>query len=366
MARGSMIRSGGGGGGGGGAGGLTGATPGSYNSASGGIPGVTSPISTVTGNLGDLSGIINSITQTQSGALRDQYPDEYFNILGTLLGNTQRRASGDISDLLPELQQNSAEAAVAGGVSGSGAENTKLLRDMGLTRYGVENEAINSLGKIQGQIPTVRPYDPSGIIGAQIDAQERADIYRAAPVPEDAYQRALRNAGGSGGGATGGRSVGGVVGGPAGGAYTPINRGQANMLPQSGTAMNPMGGGGSASPQWGSFPNALSNTTPGGDDAWLTELFGDDWQNNFQDSFDPMWDANPMGMGGALNYGGGLPYSAGNTTQQNYEDFDPWMASLLDVTGGAGAYGYDPVTAGGGAYDMVSSGGDDYYNDLMF
>ena len=106
--------------------GLTGAAPGSYNSASGGIPGVTSPIDTVTGNLGGLSGIIGSLTGASSTALRTQYPDEYFTTLGTLLGNTQRRAAGDISDLLPELQQTSAEDAVYGGMSGSGAENTKL------------------------------------------------------------------------------------------------------------------------------------------------------------------------------------------------------------------------------------------------
>ena len=181
---------------------ISGASSRGYNSASGGIPGVTSPIDAITSNLGGLGGIINSITGSQSTALRDQYPDEYFSTLGTLLGNTQRRAAGDISDLLPELQQSSAENAVYGGLSGSEAENTKLLRDLGLTRYGVQNEAINSLGKIQGQIPTVSPFDPSGMIAAQIAAQERADLYASAPVPEDAYQRAMRAAGGGGGGRT--------------------------------------------------------------------------------------------------------------------------------------------------------------------
>lgn len=352
----SRTRSGSGGGGGGG---MAGAAPRGYNSASGGVPGVTSPIDTITGNLGGLSNIINSITQTQSGALRDQYPDEYFGVLGTLLGNTQRRASGDISDLLPELQQNSAERAVAGGVSGSGAENTKLLRDLGLTRYGVENEAINSLGKIQGQIPTVRPFDPSAVIGSQLDAQERADIYRAAPVPEDAYRRAMSAAGGGSGGGTAGKSYGGAVGGPAGGAYTPINRSQPNMAPQYGTAMNPMGSSGMA-------PAAFGTQFGGG----LPAGFWDDPASAIiggGDNFDPMWDANAWAgdFGGSLGYGGGEGYNSLMTpqTQQNYEDFDPWMASLLDIGGGV------DMSAGGGFYGGgedfgLSDGG--YYDDEWY
>ena len=200
--------------GGGGGGGLRGASPRGYNSASGGIPGVTSPIDAITGNLGGLGGIISSITGQQSSALRSQYPDEYFSTLGTLLGNTGRRAKGDISDLLPELQQSSAEAAVYGGMSGSQAENTKLLRDLGLTRYGVESQAIGDLGKLQGEIPTVRPFDPSGVIAAQLAAQERADMYASAPVPEDAYRRALGAAGGGERGTPGLRYDLGGGGGP--------------------------------------------------------------------------------------------------------------------------------------------------------
>ena len=307
-----------GGGGGGGGGGLRGASSRGYNSASGGIPGVTSPIEAITGNLGGLGGIINSITGSQSTALRDQYPDEYFSTLGTLLGNTQRRAAGDISDLLPELQQSSAENAVYGGLSGSEAENTKLLRDLGLTRYGVQNEAINSLGKIQGEIPTVRPFDPSGIIAAQLAAQERADLYASAPVPEDAFQRAMRAAGGGGGGKTtpGLRFDLGGGGGWAPPSNDPIMRGYGAPTIGYGTRQDSSQSYDSA--PWGSFPNAVSNYSGGqnpGDYDWLTTDYGpqapstrqadDDWLASIFDEgqdfspqeemfageeYDPFWD----------------------------------------------------------------------------
>lgn len=315
---------------GGGGGGLSGAAPRGYNSASGGIPGVTSPIDAITGNLGGLGGIINSITGQQSTALRDQYPDEYFSTLGTLLGNTSRRAAGDISDLLPELQQNSAEDAVYGGMSGSGAENTKLLRDLGLTRYGVQNEAINALGKIQGQIPTVRPFDPSGIIAGQLAAQERADLYASAPVPEDAYQRAMEAAGGGYYGGTPGKTYGGGGGGAARPqTVDAILRGGPNMAPQYGTA--PV-----ATPQeyapWGSFPNAISGSQDEyqSEDQWLEELFGGGADQDF---------------GGSLGYNGGQPWGGFNT-------------DLFGGVGGTDLSG-DWMTT-----DYAPAGIDDFYEDF--
>lgn len=324
---------------GGGGGGLAGAKPRNYNPASGGIPGVTSPIDAITGNLGGLGGIIGSITGSQSTALRNQYPDEYFSTLGTLLGNTGRRAKGDISDLLPELQQSSAENAVYGGMSGSQAENTKLLRDLGLTRYGVQNEAINSLGKIQGEIPTVKPFDPSAIINDQLNAQERADLYASAPVPESAYQRANQAAGNPIVGTGGLRyDLGG-----GGGAARPtdaIMRGYGAPTIGYGTNQNLSQGGGSA--PWGSFPNAIS---AGGEDqdpfAWLFE--GDTPTGNVGN------------FGGSLGYGGGAAYDPWTSpqnqqTSQNYSDLDPWLASILDIGGGV------DMSSGGGFY----GGGEDF------
>jgi hypothetical protein len=278
--------------------GLTGAQPRSYNPASGGVPGVTSPIEAIAGNLGGLGNIVGSITGQQSSALRSQYPDQYFSTLGTLLGNTGRRAAGDISDLLPELQQSSAENAVYGGMSGSQAENTKLLRDLGLTRYGVENQALKDLGTIQSEIPTVKPFDPSALINEQLAAQERADMYRSAPVPEDAYRRALEAAGGTGRVTPGLRYD--LGGGGVGRPVDAIMGGYGAPTIGYGTNQNVSQGGGYA--PWGTFPNAVS---AGGEDqdpfAWLWG--GDTATGN----------TSPNDFGGGLDYGGGAPWGGLNT-----------------------------------------------------
>lgn len=309
----------------GGGGGLGGASPRNYNPASGGIPGVTSPVGAITANLGGLGNIISSLTGSESTALRDQYPDQYFSTLGTLLGNTGRRAAGDISDLLPELQQNSAERAVYGGMSGSGAENTKLLRDLGLTRYGVENQALKDLSTIQGEIPTVKPFDPSNIINRQLDAQERADLYASAPVPEAAYQRALGAAGGGGGG----RGTPGLrydLGG--GGGPRPIDTISSGYGPPTiGYGTNQNWSSGYNPAPWGSFPNALSS---GGAD---------------QDPFASLWEDQPstnQDFGGSLNYGGGAPWG-----DLNLDPFGDGSGSDL----GAEYLTTDPEPAWGNLYD---------------
>lgn len=310
---------------------IPGAPPRGYNPASGGVPGVTSPISTVTGNLGGINDIIGGITGQQNEALRDQYPEEYFGILGTLLGNTQRRARGDISDLLPELQQRSAEGAVTGGFSGSGMENTKLLRDLGLTRYGVENQALRDLGIIQSEIPLVRPYDPSGIIASQLGAQERADVYASAPIPEAAYQRALAEA-----------NRGNVGGG---------------------------GGGGSLRPPTGRVGTADAALRSSGVDPYA-RVPGKPREPFF---WGPQPDVIPE-----------LPQMAPQTAQ-NYQDFEPWFASMLDVGGGlnfANPTGQptSPLNFGGGIdygggegffgggedFGFNTGSVEDYYDDFLY
>ncbi len=180
-------------------GGLPGATPGSYNPSSGGIPGVTPPgtsmenlIAAITGSTGPLGNLISTLTQASSKALKDQFGPGYQTGLDTATANTNRRLSGDITDLLPELQQNAAEAAVAGGQVGGQQYKTKLLRDMGLTRLGVERGALDDLSKIHGATPTVAPFDINHIvpdINLQAMLQQLADVYKSAPVPENVFNR---------------------------------------------------------------------------------------------------------------------------------------------------------------------------------
>ena len=332
------------GGGGGGGGSLGGAAPRNYNSASGGIPGVTNPINTVSGNLGGIGSIAGGITDQQLESLRKQYPTEYFATLQQLLANTQRRAGGDISDLLPELQTRNAEAGVAGGYSGSAMENTKLLRDLGLTRYGVEEQALKDLGLIQSGTPTVKPYDPTGMISSLINAQERADIYAAAPVPEEAYKRARDAArgGGGGGGGVGGGVRPATMGGGGGGGGGSVD----DILRRYGSGLGGYGP-----------PIIARGTRVGG-------LPDADYEN-------------PITFGAGGNYGagqtsvenfdefadtagqfGGAPNRIGSTSFEDFGDYEDY-GGYDDYEGSSdyGDYGYEDYGGYGGG------GGGEFYEE---
>lgn len=180
-------------------GGLPGAQPAGYTPAAGGIPGVTDPATSfanllagITGQLGNLGGVIGGITQASNKALRDQYSPGYFEGLDTVTSNTNRRAKGDISDLIPSLSQNAAEAAVNSGVPLSNAAKSKFTRDVLGSEYAVQEKALQDLEGIKNLTPTVAPFDASRLvpdIGMQVALQQLADMLRGAPQPEAAYQR---------------------------------------------------------------------------------------------------------------------------------------------------------------------------------
>lgn len=365
--RGTIISTGGGGGGM--AGGLVGADPRDYNPASGGVPGTTNPIDTILGNMGGITGIQTGLTDNALQLVRNMYGPEYFATLGQLQRNVDRRAHGDISDLLPEMWQRNAEAAVGGGYSGSAMENTKRLRDMGLTRYQVENEALAGQGKIFGMTPTVTPQDVSGVIGALVQAQRDADIYRSAPSPEAAYQRALRNVGGGGGGGGGvpgvipGRLAGGagaskvddILKRMGGNVFGPpiIARGTGASTPYSGPA--PYGsidygdsadsyvGGGFEQPPLQDFGGSLGY---GGGAPWT--------------GFAP-----DIGFGGSLDYAGGAPWTGTSGGALGGTIFD---AFNTDWMGDYGA-GAPPMLAGGGGWEVdpnsIPYGGGYGYDDYF-
>lgn len=334
---------GGGGGGGVGGGNLIGAPPTGGSDAAGRIPGVTNPIGTISGNMGGIGGIIGGVTDQQLEALRKQYPTEYFATLQQLLLNTQRRAGGDISDLLPELQTRNAEAGIAGGYSGSAMENTKLLRDLGLTRYGVEQQALKDLGLIKAGTPTVNPYDPSALIGGLIDAQNRADIYRAAPDPEEAYKRARDAARGGGGGGGGG-------GGPGGGVRPGTHGGGAGASTVD-DILKRYGGGLGAQGVFMARGTNVPDTSQGLEPApWGSIPFFNQPPLNQGSMVTPLQDWEEFGMFGDLggDNGGGWDFD------DEYEDYGNDDSSYYDdITRGEGD------APGGG-------GGDEPYEDWMF
>lgn len=210
----------------GGAGTLPGAAPlpGTYSAGSGGIPGTTGTgtslanlLESISGQVGNLGPIIQGITGAENQALRSQYPSEYFGALDTVLGNVGRRAQGDIQDLLPQLTQGAAEWGIGSGVgTNSPAFSSKLTRDVLGSAYNVQRQAAQDLaGSVQSAIPRVAPYSPNRLIpdiGQQLNLQALADMLRAAPIPEAAFQRNLqlamaglnRGFGAGGGGVQGG------------------------------------------------------------------------------------------------------------------------------------------------------------------
>ncbi len=342
--------------GGGAPGGLPGAPPGAGSDAAGRVPGTTNPIDAILGNMGGITGIQTGLTDNALQLLRKQYPTEFFALQQQALQNAQRRAAGDISDLLPEMWTKNAENAVGGGYSGSAQENTKRLRDMGLTRLALEKGAEESMKNVYGTTPTVHPQDMSGIIGALVDAQARADIMRGAPNPEAAYQRARAAAGGGGGG---GGGVPGVIPGrvtSAGGGASKVD----DILKRM--------GGNSFGP-----PVIARGTAEGGGTNYGAAPYGSIPYGNSADSYVGDSYAGPVGtatdFGGSLGWGGGEPFDYGNMGAgfnygglfgNNFGNEQPGSFGGSLSYGGDQGYDYGGMFAG---MDLGGGGGANQYAD---
>lgn len=296
----------------GGNGTVVGADPTGYNPASGGVPNLTGSgtslqnlINSIGGNLGGVESIVRGLTDTQNKALKDQYTPEYFGLLDTATANAQKRAGGDITDLLPELNQHAAEAAVAGGVPGSQAYNSKLLRDMGLSRYNVERGALDDLTKIKSATPTVAPYDPNNLvpnINQQLTLQQLADMLKSSPIPEAAYSRGLQNA-------MAGLSQGGAAG--YGGGFS-----------------RPNGPGNQSASDPSRIVDRYNPTKPGSGGSFTSQGgFGnDEWDDPNQDfNLDTgTWDPHEWGVpaGGGGGGGGGGYDDWGDDDWSWWDDYD--------------------------------------------
>lgn len=332
---------------------LPGAPPGPGNDESGRVPGTTNPISTVLGNLGGIGGIQTGLTDSALANLRKQYPGQYFSTLDTLLGNVNRRAHGDISDLLPEMWTRNAENAVGGGYSGSAFENTKRLRDMGLTRYGLEQDALSGLEKIKGLTPTTTPPDMQAIIAALIDAQRQADIMAGAPNPAAAAAAAKRAAGGGGAGGGGGFGGGRYVTPAAGGGKTSVD-----------DVLKKYGGGGFGPPIIAKGTGENYRPPYGGNPLYTGEPGQAPYTGPVGTSTD---------FGGSLGWGGGMPWGPGSTTSAEGGFYDPfntdWLTNIPGAGGtpGGGSYtGQGPIYTGNESYDYggLFGGYTPAYNDI--
>ncbi len=335
MARGEVVRyrGGTGGGTGAGAGGIPGAIPGGWSPDYGGVPGISNPLDIIIKNMGGLSNFTNAMTSAASNQLRNQYGPEYFKGLALQQANVNRRATGDISDLVPGLQERNAALSLGSGVGfDSDMANSKLARDLGLTKYQVERESLDDTGKIFGATPVVKPFDPTGILQEMMEAQRWADIYRSYPIPHKI-----------------------PTGGGGGGSYTPFIRygggGWASAMSTEQSMRDRMARLGQFGPP-ASGQGGLAQTRPSGPAPWdyapgARDANYDPFKGMFEEDFygpnfggqDPYYEEDFYGSKfGAdpyltTDYGptraiGGMPqfdpYLMDYPAERQYDDYDVW------------------------------------------
>jgi hypothetical protein len=201
-----------------------------YSSAYGGIPQVPNPLQTqsdvIQGDIGSLGGLynladpLNRFNQQQAAlGLQANLPG-YQGMIGQSSANIGSMLRGQIpQDVQNLLGQSAAERGVATGGIGSPNANTALLRSLGLTSLGLQQQGEQELTTAIGRTPQAPIFDPSKFFVTpeqQQAAQFAANLYGSAPNPAAAAAEARRQAGGVGStGRPGGyQIVGGGGGGP--------------------------------------------------------------------------------------------------------------------------------------------------------
>jgi hypothetical protein len=177
---------------------LPGANPLYYNPSFGGIPQVPSPTSTaaqsIAGNLGNLSaigqlgtGVTGQNVANSLAPLTSSLPG-FSGALSTGMANVNSLMSGQIpGDIMTMLQQQNAERGVAGGMApGAPANNTAMMKALGLTGLGLEQTGLSEFGSLAGLVPQPTLFNPQSMMStpqAQQTAQESANVLSASPIP---------------------------------------------------------------------------------------------------------------------------------------------------------------------------------------
>jgi hypothetical protein len=142
-------------------------------------------------------------------------------MIGQSSGNILSQLQGQVpKDVANQIAQMAAERGVGTGSIGSPDANTALLRSLGLTSLGLEQQGEQNLTGAIARTPTGQQFNPQQFLvtpGQQQEAQYLANLYSAAPDPAAAANAALRNAKQgfqTGLGSLGGGFRGGFGGGP--------------------------------------------------------------------------------------------------------------------------------------------------------
>lgn len=184
---------------------LSGATPVTGEGAYGKVPQVTSPQVTqaqaMQGNLaqlGNIQKLMAALDQQQAQNVLLPFQMGIPNwgpAMGQTMANVTQGLQGVVnSDVWTNLQRGAAERGIAMGSPLSPNAQTNLLQMLGLTSYGVQQDALKNLLNVMGSMPRISPFNPSQLLTTPAEQQQwqyLADLLKAAPDPAQARQAEL-------------------------------------------------------------------------------------------------------------------------------------------------------------------------------
>jgi len=179
-----------------------------WNASYGGKPEVPSPAGSASlataanvGNLGQLYNLAGSLNQFNQGQLLGQYESAvpgYGGLVKKASGNIGEQLAGNVpSDVVNEIIQTAAERGIMTGSPGSPNANAALLRSMGLTSLGLQQQGQENLISMERAAPIAQPFDVSKLFITPEEiqqAQMAANLYAAAPDPMMAAGAAINAA----------------------------------------------------------------------------------------------------------------------------------------------------------------------------
>lgn len=236
------------------------------------------------GNLGNLTTSLNT-TIAKNAALPYQLNlPNYGAMTGQSSNNILSLLKGQVPpDVANQIAQMAAERGVATGSIGSPNSNTALLRALGLTSLGLQQQGEGELTGAIGRTPTGKQFDPTTFLTTPGDVQSSqylANLFAAAPDPGAAALAGIGNSlAGYNLGSNAARPMGMGFQSPPGGQSTPF-QGFPGITPGFGPGGVPNPSGDNYDPFdiW-NLPGNTSSPAGGGTDLESQFWDGGGWPN---------------------------------------------------------------------------------------
>jgi hypothetical protein len=255
-----------------------------YSAASGGKPTTADPtasaasaITGTTSNLGSLYGLADSANTFSANQAVNQQ-----NILTPGYSGNMDKWASDISDLLSgkvssgtvnTISQNAAERGVSTGLTGSLANESALLRSLGLTSEQQQATGASQLASMVNTSPKASAFDltPYLTTGADVTgAQNQANTIASAANPAAASAAAVDAA------------KTGVAAGQSAAGSTPSTSGTQSSIASLLSSI--LGTGGAATPTGGGSAAANPVSSNQSFEDWYKSVYGNNAYGNFGDA----------------------------------------------------------------------------------